>query len=154
MPATKKPRKKYRPRPILANPVGYVVEGMTLLEERAVSTLYETHEAMAALVKGQGTDYSWKIINGTLAVTSVLDEMYYSRDNAEAIELANASHSACKLRFIAKGSYGYTGSELQAMNHALLLHEEMLRKATHSEFELVFAETLRRINKDFYVQPA
>ena len=43
MPSSAKPRKKYRPKPILADPVGYVVEGVQL----EVITVADMQKAIA-----------------------------------------------------------------------------------------------------------
>ena len=57
MPATKKPRKKYKPRPCLSNPLAYVLEGQMLLKEHDGYSLrwsVESRTAWARITSGSG----------------------------------------------------------------------------------------------------
>lgn len=145
MPGNKKPRKKHRPRPILIDPVGRTIEGITLLGGQVYPVLYEVHEAMLALSTGKGGHCSWKAIAGTLNITKVLDIQHYGHDHKDEIEEAMQAHRECSARHARTGSFGYTGTELRAMNFALLLHEQMMHKATMNEMQL--AITLAEQNK-------
>ena len=145
MPKTKKPRKAYRPRAVIANPVGYVLEGMTRISRaEVVRMLTANHAAMMNLTKGEGTVDDWRVVTGALNMAAVLDEQVYDCAYQDELSEALKAHGRCGVRRWNGGNFGYTGPDLQIVNFALSVHDEQMTKATVGEIERALAETERR----------
>ena len=145
MPKTKKPRKAYRPRPVIANPVGYVIEGMTRIStEEVIRMLATNHDAMVRLTKGQGSVDDWRVVTGALNMAAVLDEQVYDCAYQDELSEALRAHGRCGVRRWNGGNFGYTGPDLQRVNFALSVHDEQMAKATVGEIERALAESERR----------
>jgi len=145
MPKTKKPRKAYRPRGVIKDPVGYVLEGMSRVsKDKVLHTLTVHHDAMVRLTKGQGTVDDWRVVTGSLNMAAVLDEQVYDCAYQDELSEALKAHGRCGVRHWNGGNFGYTGPDLQLVNFALSVHDEQMAKATVGEIERALAESERR----------
>lgn len=145
MPSSKKPRKRYRPKHVLRDPVGFVLEGMTKLSESEVLRLLAVnHDAMLEITQGRGTVENWRVVTGALNMATVLDEQVYSAAYAKELADALKAHGRCGVRRWNGGNFGYSGEDLQVVNFALAIHDEQVRKATLGEVERALAESERR----------
>lgn len=145
MPANKKPRKAYRPRRILQNPVGYVMEGMSRLTPQDVTRMLAVnHAAMDEIVHGRGTVEHWRTVTGALNMAVALDEQVYAGVEQGPLVAALKAHARCGVRGFKGQTLGYTGADLQCVNHAMGVHEVQVRQATTNEIDRALAECQRR----------
>lgn len=146
MPASKKPRKKYRPKPVYSNPVAVATTLCSTLRPGEIQRIQLTaHAAMTAMVRGEGGKADWSNTADALNMTLILAQTRF--DNAYQDELLDArdAHCACLERYVEKGRFGYTGEELQAMNLALEIHDEILGQVSIRELEDAVRECRKRI---------
>lgn len=149
MPKTKKPRKPYRPRGVIKDPVGYVLGGMSRVDRaHVVRALAINHDAMIRLTHGKGTVEDWKVVTGALNMAAVLDEQVYDCTYQDELSEALLAHGRCGVRRWNGGNFGYTGPDLQLVNFALSVHDEQMTKATVGEIERALAESERRNPKE------
>lgn len=145
MPTSKKPRKRYRKKHTLLDPVGWLLEDMSLIyKDEQLRILAINHNALAELVQGRGTIDHWSIVTGALNCAVVLDEQCYDSMHHESLMEALRAHGRCGVRKQKHGSFGYTGPDLSAVNFALEIHDEQMKRATFREVDRAIAETQRR----------
>lgn len=145
MPSSKKPRKRYRPRAVLPDTVSFVLGTFKPLSpEGVLRTLAINHDALASLVKGEGTEDHWRLVCSALNMALVLDEQVYDEAYNTELKAALEAHASCGVRRWNGHNFGYSGPELQAMNLGMEIHDEQMRQATVGEVERAIAETRRR----------
>jgi len=147
MPSNKKPRKKYKPKPVMLDPVGYVVGGMKpIAAENTLRLKLINHGSMKALTDGSATRTDWDYICTALNVAVVLAEYGVGDDYIEQIRAAMLAHAQCGKRMYNGGRLGYTGEQLTAVNLALEVHDAQIDTATVAEMERAHIEVQKRLN--------
>lgn len=146
MPSNKRPAKKYKPRPMMVNPVDYVVSGFKpIAPGSAVKLKLINHSAMLSLTNGTATKTDWDYICTALNVAVVLAEHGVGDDYFDDIKTAMMAHAACGKRYYNGGRFGYTGEQLTAVNKALEVHDAQVDIATVAEMEKAHMEVARRL---------
>ena len=136
MAGNKRPAKKYRPKGVRLDIVGYVCRGLVPLHDSLrINLLTKIHDAMVEITQGRGTKAHWVLGADALNMAQILDEQVFAAAYEEKFRLAHAAHAACGMRFVGGKTMLYTGEELQYVNFALEVHEEQLSKATLGEVE-------------------
>lgn len=122
-----------------------MLEDMSLIyKDEQLRILAINHNALAELVQGRGTIDHWSIVTGALNCAVVLDEQCYDSMHHESLMEALRAHGRCGVRKQKHGSFGYTGPDLSAVNFALEIHDEQMKRATFREVDRAIAETQRR----------
>jgi hypothetical protein len=153
MAANKKPRKKYVPKRNLTNPLAFVLEGVKPLEHDRRTTLrIINHAALAALVRGEGSHDDWQQVCSAINMAIAFAEMGLGTDYIPEIRQAMRAHAECGSRLHRHGKFGYSGTELQAVNLVMDVHDAQLEEAAVQQIETagrIVKESIRR--KNFYV---
>ena len=97
--------------------------------------LTANHGSMHALTHGVGGQAEWDELAAALYVAAILDRQVYGSAYFDAIDTALNAQVACGARLQTKGRAVYTGPEMQAVNHALDIHDEQVIQATRREME-------------------
>lgn len=133
-----KRNKKYRPRPVLRDPLGYVIEGMTPVpkyETYMVDLGIKTHAAMANLTQGKADKSD---INRLISAANMTEAMYrrgfgkeYETELRTGIDalFEVAKRGASTKKFVLRAS------EMDAINTLLELHDAQLEIATLKDIE-------------------
>lgn len=146
MSANKKPRKKYRPRPVIVDPVSYVVDGFKLPEpDKVMKIRLLNHGAMTALVQGTATKNDWQYVCTALNVAIVLAENGVGEEYMLQIKEAMLAHAQCGKRLYTQGRAGYTGPQLTAVNLGVEIHDAQLEIATVAQMEKAHLEVAKRL---------
>lgn len=154
MPASSKPKKKYRPKGIIRNPIAYVIEGINPPSpEKATQVQVSYHWSMTNLTKGTGTIRDWQAISNSLNLTMVLAEMGWGENYIGQIREAMYALAAMRDRYKAGKPLRFTGPELQEINDALALHDEQVRMCPVKVFEKAIADADARIARKEFLQP-
>ena len=136
MASNKKPRKRYVPKFNAANPLKLVSNNNSpLTDEEKNRILLAVHSAMHALTHGTGERRDWDIITGSLNMAVVLDELTFLRAYNTLFDLAMQCHQQCAYRLQKHGKFGYSATELEAVNTAIVYHEAQLDQITFKEFQ-------------------
>lgn len=146
--AKKKVKKRYVPKPILPDPVNYVVTGMLPLEtaEEEVRKLRcANHGALTDIVTGVGTKASAVLLRNMLITTESLAQMGVGKECLPEIHAAQHAVDALILRGHKTGRHVFTGPELNAVNLAMAMHEDQIGCITLKTFEdaIIRARKLR-----------
>lgn len=150
MGTTKKPRKKYRPKPVLQNPVGYVLEGMTRVEQAANSEItlikIKNHSAMVALLNGTAKKYEMNVLVAMSNIVEALWELGFGAEYQSVCVEGRFAIYHIVLRSQEHGKFTPTGSEITQLNMLLELHDAQMEVITMKDLENACALVRRRMN--------
>lgn len=146
MPTSKKPRKKYRPKPILKDPVGEAIKLINpAKQEHATSIQIIVHDAMARLTKGVGTPHDWQTVADAINVTIVLCEKGYAPPEwMPDILAARDAMKAARDRHKSGKALLFKGEEIQLVNEALLVHDQQIEVALLKDVEWALKDVSQR----------
>ena len=139
MGTTKKPRKKYRPKPVLSNPLGYVLESMTPVAQHSnflVDLKIRNHMAMRSLTQGQATRAD---MDDLIAMGNAVEALYrmgfgegYNQVVADGLQ---ATLSVAR-RGAANGNrFILNAQEMNALNNLMDLHDAQMEVITVRDME-------------------
>ena len=153
MATNKKPRKKYRPKQVLQNPVGYVLEGFKPLTENAeglTSLRLKNSSAMAALMRGTATKKDMDTLIAMSNITEALVRMGVGEDCAELT--VNGREALLKIiwRAVERLKFIPTGSEIKALNTLMELHDAQMDVITTQELAEAIARAQGHIRNGNY----
>lgn len=144
MPASAKPRKRYRPGAAV-NKARLARLGKQPVSETCDAVRFRNHEALTALVSGTAGKREWADVAEAINVAIVLCETLYEEPLQRAMLLrAAVAHARCGARFLNQNKYGYSGEELVAVNTAMEVHDAQLADITFAELCRAHAEVKRR----------
>lgn len=106
---------------------------MVPLGEQAQTIGIATRMAMKDMEQGRGSEQVWAVVTLTLNYTLALAEMGFGDDRIDAIVPALDGAFRAKLRAAKTGKWGFDGPAIQAINHALDIHDAQLELATGEE---------------------
>lgn len=149
MPASKKPRKKYRQKySATVNPLAYVLSGFKPLTTDSKTKLGTiNHGSMVALVNGTAVRNDWDNICVLINMSVVMSEMVFQEAYLDDLKLAMLAHAHCGRRLNTHGKFGYSGEEINAVNFAMEIHDQQLEQITVAELEATHKEVARRIRQ-------
>lgn len=125
-------------RPVLDDPVSYVVSGFLPLREAAneVTRLrIVNHGALESIIKGRGNRSDAIQLRNAMTTTASLAEIGTGADWLPEIEQGHQAITALILRGRKTGRYLFTGLELTAVNLAMEVHDAQIDGCTITQFE-------------------
>jgi hypothetical protein len=141
-------RSKYKPRPRLVDPVGFVVESVRPLVEHDDYVLkwkLKNHEAFASLMRGQ----AGKTDIDTLAAARNIAEALLVVLDGEDIDGTLTRSAVAIIEMCDRGNAGKAlvmrSEEMQAMRDLMQLHDELLDVVTIRQFEDALAYAKKEI---------
>ena len=141
-------KSKYKPRPMLVNPLGYVLESMTRVanhDSYLIDMKIKNHQALTALTQGHATRQDMDML---IAMANIVEAMYrmgiggeYAdevRDGVDALYTVGVRGSTAG-RFILKAS------EMSALNLLIELHDAQMEVSTIKDIE----RALKLVDQEF-----
>lgn len=153
MGTTKKPRKKYRPKPVLSNPLGYVLEGMTRVADHdfpLVDLRIKNHMAMTLLLRGKAKKGDMEKLVVMCNMTEALWELGFGREYQNICTDGRSAIMSIINRAQWYGRFTPTGPEITMLNTLMELHDAQLEVITVKDMEraLNMVRTKSRLGKD------
>lgn len=148
MGTTKKPRKKYRPRPVLRNPLGYVLETVMPLRDHEfpLLTLKIKHsESMCALLGGTAKRGD---IDRLVDMSNIVRALYQMGFGVQYKDVADEGRDAIVRvvdRAVKHGRFTPTGPEIRALNLLMELHDAQMEVITVGDIERAVASVEAQI---------
>lgn len=148
MPASKTPRKKYKPKGQFSNPLGYVLEGLAPVRshDSFLRTLkIRNSAAMVALLQGAATQADMTTLVDMSNIVETLCSMGFGAEyRAVSVEGRTAIlniifRAVDKLRFIP------TGPEIGALQALMELHDQQMDVITVKELDAAIALAKQRL---------
>jgi hypothetical protein len=122
-------RSKYRPKKVLANPVGYVLESMTPLgqhDDTLVNLKLKHHYAMAALTQGKADKHDMDKLIGMANMAEALFRLGFGTEYKDIITLGNSALLAVSRRGAESNRFILKADEMKALNELVELHDAQL----------------------------
>ena len=148
MAASAKPRKKYRPRPVLRDPLGYVMDSVTYLNTNnfpIVDLKIKHSQAMCALLQGTAKKYDIDKLIAMCNITEALWEMGFGKEYKEVFVDGKCAILAIVERATKHGRFTPTGPEIGMLNLLLQLHDAQLDVVTIKDMERAIRTVEARI---------
>lgn len=141
-------RSKYKPKPKLANPLGFVLESSRMLvdhETYVVDWQLKNNVAFAALLRGEATKKDLDTLVAARNITEALVHVLDGRDvDGTLARSACALIEICDRANAGKGT-AMKAAEIQAMRDMMSFHDELLEVVTVGQFEKALAYARREI---------
>lgn len=138
----RKRNKKYRPKKVLANPLGYVLESMTPVAKHDSFLLdlkIKNHLSMASLTQGKATrDDMDKLIN-MANVTEALYRLGFGADYKDVLQEGSSALLAIARRGAGDNRFILWGAEMKALNTLMELHDAQMEVITIRDMERAVA---------------
>ena len=142
MAGNKKPRKKYKPKPILQDPVGYVTE---LLQPVAQYGSYllnlqlQNSASLTALLKGTATRRDMDILIAMSNITQSLRELGFGKEYQDVTIGGREAIIGIAHRAKTHGRFTPTGTEIQQLNALMELHDAQMEIITVQDMDIAIA---------------
>lgn len=133
MPGTKKPRKKYRPKAPIADPVGFVLEGLRPLRQQGnylLNLKVVNHGAMRQLIRGLASLDDLNSLMAMSNATVALISLGIGREYADVAERGVAALRAVVDRATVNVRVTLYAHEITALNEYMELHDAQLDAIT------------------------
>ena len=151
MPATKKPRKKYRPKPNYANPLEAFAP-IRQFESYLVDLKIKNHAALTALVKGTATKKDMNALVRFSNMTEALWQQGFGKDEYPDVTLEGRFALLSVIyRYTQHGRFTPTGPEIQHLNEMMDLHDAQMEVCTVRDVTLAIEHAQKRIAQKHYV---
>lgn len=131
-------RSKYKPKPVLLNPVGYVVESVSPLASHGSMLLtlkIKNHAAMAALTQGKATLKDIDTLIQAVNVTEACYRLGIGKEYSEIVVTGLAALRAVGKRGHDTGKFILRAEEMRALNELMELHDAQLETMTVGDLE-------------------
>lgn len=133
-------RSKYKPRQQLVNPVQWVLSGFQPMRENphAVELKIKNHQALFDMLHGDGGRDTVDLLIAAMNMAEALMLVNPTKLGGhlwDEIRAAQSALHAMGKRSLARGVFGFTGPELQAMNTGMEIHDQQLDTCNIAELD-------------------
>jgi hypothetical protein len=131
-------RSKYRPRQILLNPLGYVLEGMTPVakhDQYLVELKIKNHMAMSTLTKGLATRDDINVLIATFNIVEALYRLGFGTEYADVVHNGLDALRDVGKRGADTDKFILKSTEMNALNLAMELHDAQMELITIKDMD-------------------
>jgi len=144
-------RSKYRPKPVLVNPLGYVIESMTPVTKHdnfLLDLKIKNSESMVSLMQGRAVKADMDILIAMSNVTEALHQMGFGAEYKDVC--IDGRFAILKIidRARQHGRFTPTGPEIQTLNLLMELHDAQMDVITVRDIEKALALVKFKIQYD------
>lgn len=142
-------RSKYRPRPVIANPMEFVLESMTPIAKHdnyLLDLKIKNSAAMHSLLRGTATRHDMDTLIAMSNITEALHRLGFGAEYGEACVGGREAIIGIVTRSVERLRYTPTGKEIQQLNLLMELHDAQMDVITIKDMEraLAYAKQLLR----------
>jgi len=122
-------RSKYRPKPVLVNPLGYVLESMKPVayhDQYLVELKIKNNQALIALLQGKAVHDDMDILIAMSNVTEALCQLGFGEEHKSITVDGREAIIGIAHRFTSLKRFTPTGLEIQALNLLMELHDAQM----------------------------
>lgn len=132
----KKPRKKYRPKPIIADPIAHLLEGVRPPStDKLLTVKIINHDAMNSLLYGRATVADMDSLINMANVIEALYRLGFGNEYKDVVSAGLDALYQVSTRGVASGQFVLKVSEIAAMNELMELHDAQLEVVTVIDME-------------------
>jgi len=150
-------KSKYKPKPVLQNPLGYVLDGIapiTAHSKYLVELQLKNSSAMVNLMQGKATKQDMNIIIAMSNIVEALCELGFGKEYASVAVDGREAIISIVYRAVDKFRFVPTGPEIKALNTLMELHDEQMQVITVRDMDKAIAHSKEKLrNKRATVLP-
>ena len=142
MSANKKPRKKYRPKPVVRNPIAYVMESLKPIQQHDSYWLdlqLKNSQSMSALFQGRAQKPDMDVLIAMHNVCEALWRMGKGVEYGDVLIRGKAALLDVGRRGVTTGRFILKAPEMQALNDLMELHDAQMEISTVGDLEKALA---------------
>ena len=131
-------RSKYRPRAVLVNPLGYVLESIKPVaqhEQYLVELKIKNHLAMTTLTRGEATRGDLDTLIASVNIVEALYRLGFGREYADVVRDGLDALRSVGKRGVESGRFILKSAEMHALNLVMELHDAQLEIITLRDME-------------------
>jgi len=131
-------RSRYRPKPVMTNPVAYVIESVTPAAKHDSYLLdlkIKNHGSMHALTHGLATRGDMDVLIAMCNMVEALWSLGFGKDFEDVVVQGQASLLAVGKRGLSTGRFILRGPEMAALNLLMELHDAQMEVVTVGDIE-------------------
>jgi hypothetical protein len=131
-------RSKYKPKGVILNPIGYVLEGMTPLAQHSSVMLnlqILNHAAMTTLTTGKATRREINTLIAAVNMTEACYRLGFGKDYSELVVKGLEALRTVGSRGAATDKFILRAEEMRALNELMELHDAQLEVMTVRDME-------------------
>lgn len=135
-------KSKYKPRAVLQNPLGYVLDGIAPITAHGgylVELQLKNSSAMANLLQGRATKHDMNMIIAMSNIVEALCHLGFGKDYASVAVDGREAIISIVYRAVDKLRFVPTGPEIQALNTLMELHDEQMQIITVRDMDKAIA---------------
>jgi uncharacterized membrane-anchored protein len=143
-----KKRSSYRPKPMLANPLMYVLEGLNPVRSHdsfLIDLKIKNHDAMSSLTRGNATRQDMDTLISMVNVAEALYRMGFGEEYGEVVQAGLDALHDLGVRGVKTGSFIVKAHEMSHLNTVMELHDAQMELITVKDMERV----IDMIKKEF-----
>jgi hypothetical protein len=135
-------RSKYRPKHVLSNPVGYVLESISPVASHTAFMLdlkIKNHGAMSLLTKGNATRFDIDTLIAMVNVTEAFARLGFGSDYSDIVRDGLQALRDVGKRGVVSGSFILKAHEMNALNSVMELHDAQMEVVTLKDMDAAIA---------------
>ncbi len=135
-------RSKYRPKPVRLNPMGFVMENISLVSSHTAFMLdlkIKNHAAMDLLTKGKAEHSDIDTMISMVNMTEAFARLGFGKDYSDVVRDGLQALRDVGKRGAASGSFVLKASEMNALNAAMELHDAQMDVVTLKDMDKAIA---------------
>jgi hypothetical protein len=143
-----KKRSKYRPKPVLINPLMYVLEGLNPVRSHdsfLIDLKIKNHDAMSSLTRGHATRKDMDTLISMVNVVEALYRLGFGEEYGEVVQAGLDALHDLGVRGVKTGSFIVKAHEMSHLNTVMELHDAQMELITVKDMERV----IDMIKKEF-----
>ena len=135
-------RSKYRPKRVLLNPVGFVMESLSPVRSHTsfmIDLKIKNHGAMDALTKGVATRTDIDTLIAMGNVTEAFARMGFGKDYSDVVKQGLLAIRAVGARGLESGRFILKAAEMTTLNEFMELHDAQMEVVTLRDMDEAIA---------------
>ena len=135
-------RSKYRPKHVLSNPVGYVLESISPVASHTAFMLdlkIKNHGALETLTKGKAKHTDIDTLIAMVNMTEAFARLGFGQDYSDVVRDGLQALRDVGKRGVVSGSFVLKAHEMNALNSAMELHDAQMDVVTLKDMDAAIA---------------
>lgn len=131
-------RSKYRPKPLLVNPLGYVLENIKPVahhEQYLVELKIKNHLAMTTLTRGEATRSDIDTLIASVNIVEALYRLGFGKEYADVVRDGLDALRDVGRRGVESGRFILKSTEMNALNLVMELHDAQMDLITIKDMD-------------------
>lgn len=150
---TKRPRKAYRQKEIVQNPLNFYFGGLKRIDGEHLQTLnIKSHKALADMATGHGNREAFDLIIGAINMANIMCERGIGDEYRAEMLAARDAMMEVRERYFQIGRFVLKGEEMKTLTLAMEIHDAQLEASRVIDVERAADEVVRRVKHGINVE--